>query len=123
MPEEEKDKNEKTSEREPSRPKIERTPAPNFASYYVNNSEVGMTMYDITIRFGRITGAEANVLRVEDQAMVTMALPHAKAVLAILHSYITQYEKDNRLTLPTPFTPRTEVETEHEVPTGLYNAE
>jgi hypothetical protein len=110
-------------EQKPPQRRIQRTLAPNFASYYANNSEVGMTMYDITIRFGRIIGAEADALRVEDQALVTMSLPHAKALLLILNSYVSQYEKDNGFSLPTPFAPLVEVEVEQKVPTGLYNVE
>lgn len=66
--------------------------------YYANNTEVGMTSYDISLKFAVIDRAEADSLYVQDQAIVTMSMHHAKAVARILTAYVAQFEdKHGRL--------------------------
>jgi hypothetical protein len=75
----------------------------NVPTYYVNNTEVGMTTWDVSLRLSRIEKADNEALYVRDQAIVTMSLQHAKAVTAILAGYLEQYERDNGpLALPAP---------------------
>jgi hypothetical protein len=51
----------------------------------------------------RIDHADGTNLYVKDQAIVSMSLHHAKALMMILAAYITQYEKDNgKLAVPIP---------------------
>ncbi len=105
----------------PKRARIVRQDAPTFTSYYANNSEVGMTLYDVSIRFGRILSLDSAGLHVEDQAVVTMAVPHAKALMMILTSYVNQYEEEHGI-LPTPFSSVPKAESvEQSIPSGLYN--
>jgi hypothetical protein len=113
-------KNESQGAGQPPARKLVRVPADNFATYYVNNSEVGMTTWDLSIRFARIEGIEEDILRVQDQAVITMSLQHAKALAMILASYVKQYEKDNgKLYVPFGAIADTEA-TEEEIPTALY---
>lgn len=71
--------------------------------YYVNNTEVGMTTWDISLRLSRIEKADKEFLYLRDQATVTMSLQHAKAVAVILLGYIQQYESVNGpLAVPIP---------------------
>lgn len=70
--------------------------------YYVNNTEVGMTNWDVSLRLSRIVKADAEALYVRDEAVVTMSLHHAKAVALILGGYLAQYEQLNGV-LPVPF--------------------
>lgn len=65
--------------------------------YYANNSEIGMTSFDISIKFAQITGASEGEITVEDQAIVSMSLHHAKSVAALLVAYITQFEEQHGL--------------------------
>ena len=100
--------------------KIVRTPAENFQVYYANNSEIGMTTWDLSIRFGRISGADSESLRVQDLAVITMSLHHAKALAMILSTYIKQYEKENGR-LAVPFGTIGEAESrEHSIPTSMF---
>jgi hypothetical protein len=103
--------------------KLVRKSAENFKVYYVNNSEVGMTTWDLSIRFARISAADTENLYVEDQAIVTMSLQHAKALAMILSSYVKQYEEGNGK-LSVPFQEVAEAETEtQELSTALYENE
>ncbi len=106
----------------PQMRKVVRSPAANFSAYYTNNSEVGMTTYDLSIKFGRIEGADAENLYLQDQAIITMSLQHAKALAMILSSYIKQYEKDNgKLFVPFQAIPEADVESE-KLPTSMYES-
>jgi len=60
--------------------------------YYANNTEIGMTSYDISLKFATIDKADDDTLHVQDQAIVTMSLHHAKAVARILTAYVAQFE-------------------------------
>lgn len=100
--------------------KIARRRAENFAVYYTNNSEIGMTTWDLSIRFARIEGSDGTTLSVQDQAVITMSLHHAKALAMILGTYIKQYEKDNGK-LAVPFGSIASPETkEHDVPMSMF---
>ena len=75
----------------------------NTPAYYVNNTEVGMTSWDVTLRLARIEKADSEALYIRDQAIITMSLHHAKAVAMILSAYIAQYESQNGpLAVPVP---------------------
>lgn len=63
--------------------------------YYANNTEVGMTSFDLSLRFAVIDHVDDEGLHVTDQAIITMSLHHAKVVAGILSAYINQYEKQN----------------------------
>jgi hypothetical protein len=79
--------------------------------YYANNTEIGMTSFDISIKFAQIVGSEEGELIVHDQAIVSMSLHHAKALTKILVAYITQFEQQHgKLFVPGP----DEIEIPHE---------
>jgi hypothetical protein len=63
--------------------------------YYANNTEVGMTSFDISFKFALIDSADEGALYVKDQAIVSMSLHHAKSVAALLVAYITQFEQQH----------------------------
>lgn len=63
--------------------------------YYTNNTEIGMTSYDISLKFATIDKADNETLHVRDQAIVTMSLHHAKAVARILTAYVAQFEQNH----------------------------
>jgi len=63
--------------------------------YYANNTEIGMSSYDISLRFAVIDHADAEGLHVLNRAIVTMSLHHAKAVADILSTYVAQFERDH----------------------------
>ena len=63
--------------------------------YYVNNSEIGMTSYDLHLRFAIIESADAQTINVKDQAIISMSLHHAKALLGLLYAYVAQFEKQH----------------------------
>jgi hypothetical protein len=71
--------------------------------YYANNTEIGMTSFDISIKFAQIVGADEGELIVNDQAIVSMSLHHAKALARILVAYVKQFEQQHGpLFVPTP---------------------
>jgi hypothetical protein len=69
--------------------------------YYTNNSEIGMTSYDLHLRFGLIESADSNTINVKDQAIISMSPHHAKALLGLLAAYVAQFERQHgRLSVP-----------------------
>lgn len=119
MPKESKPEQESVAQ--PPTRNIVRTRADNFATYYTNNSEVGMTTYDLSIKFALIEGADNENLYLKDQTLVTMSLNHAKALAMILSSYVTQYENENgKLFVPFATIPPAEVATT-KIATALYD--
>jgi hypothetical protein len=71
--------------------------------YYANNTEIGMTSFDISIKFAQIVAADDQNLTVNDQAIISMSLHHAKALARILVAYIKQFEQQHGpLFVPTP---------------------
>jgi hypothetical protein len=80
--------------------------------YYANNTEIGMTSFDISIKFAQIVGAKEGDLIVDDQAVVSMSLHHAKALAKILVAYISQFEQQHGpLFVPSLEQPEIERET------------
>lgn len=63
--------------------------------YYTNNTEIGMTSFDLSLKFALIESADAESMHVADQAIISMSLHHAKAVAGILVTYIKQFEKQH----------------------------
>lgn len=63
--------------------------------YYTNNTEIGMTSYDIQLKFAIVESADATTMNVRDQAIISMSLHHAKAVLGLLYTYVVQFEKQH----------------------------
>ena len=60
---------------------------------YVNHSEMGLSNWDIRIRFGEITGQRDTVPIVKDHGTIVMAPAHAKAILEALQKTIHMYEE------------------------------
>ena len=63
--------------------------------YYTNNTEVGMTSYDISLKFAVIDHADNETMYVQDQAIISMSLHHAKAVAKLLTAYVAQFERNH----------------------------
>ena|SRR6266404_5110811 len=98
MPEADPNINEQTLK---ERKVIHRSDGP-VPKYYTNNTELAMTSFDISIRFGQIEEADADSIAVRDQAIISMSLHHAKALVKILAAYVAQFEKQHgTLFLPT----------------------
>lgn len=68
--------------------------------YYTNNTEIGMTSYDLSLKFAVIDHADADGLHVRDQAIISMSMHHAKAVARILTAYVAQFEHQHGLLSP-----------------------
>jgi hypothetical protein len=60
--------------------------------YYTNNTELAMTSFDLSIRFGQVEEADADAIYVRDQAIISMSLHHAKAMVKVLAAYVKQFE-------------------------------
>jgi hypothetical protein len=63
--------------------------------YYTNNTEIAMTSYDLHLRFAIVESADATKMNVKDQAIISMSLHHAKALLGLLYAYVAQFEKQH----------------------------
>ncbi|HEY4424443.1 MAG TPA: DUF3467 domain-containing protein [Pyrinomonadaceae bacterium] len=63
--------------------------------YYTNNTEVAMTSYDLHLKFAIVESADATTINVKDQAIISMSLHHAKALLGLLYAYVAQFEKQH----------------------------
>jgi Protein of unknown function (DUF3467) len=69
--------------------------------YYTNNTEIAMTSYDLQLKFAVVESADATTMNVKDQAVISMSLHHAKALLGLLYAYVAQFEKQHgRLSVP-----------------------
>lgn len=72
--------------------------------YYTNNTEIGMTSFDLSIKFALIDSGDSEALYVTDQAIISMSLHHAKAIAGILTAYVNQFEKQHgKLYVPSAF--------------------
>jgi len=65
--------------------------------YYANNTEVGMTSYDLSLKFAVIEEGDEEALYVKDQAIISMSMHHAKAVAKLLTAYVAQFERNHGL--------------------------
>lgn len=71
--------------------------------YYANNTEVAMSSFDLSIKFGLIEDATNEEINITTQATISMSLHHAKAVAKILTAYVKQFEQQHGpLFIPTP---------------------
>jgi hypothetical protein len=69
--------------------------------YYTNNTEIAMTSYDLHLRFATVESADATTMTVRDQALISMSLHHAKALLGLLSAYVAQFERQHgKLSVP-----------------------
>ena len=66
--------------------------ATNFASYYVNNTSITGTPWDIALMLGRIVDIQDGAPIVEQFAQVYMSPQHAKAVAELLTKQLAHYE-------------------------------
>jgi hypothetical protein len=76
--------------------------APNFVSLYTNNIGLSMSTFDLSLIFGELTEATAEIATVERKARVTMSHLQAKILLAVLAQQLQVYETQNG---PIPIPP------------------
>lgn len=60
---------------------------------YVNNAQIAVSIWDVTLQFGRVVSDDNEKILVKDEVTVIMSLQHAKAFAQILRENIDKYEK------------------------------
>jgi hypothetical protein len=68
-------------------------PDAELPAYYVNNTRLTLSNWDVRFEFGQIQDSPDDELRVHQTVRLLMSLQHAKALLGILHENIAAYEK------------------------------
>ena len=71
----------------------ERVRAPNYQELYVNQSEFGITPWDMQIMLGRIQGKLPEGFTLEELVMITMSPHHAKAFMMALAANVRAWEQ------------------------------
>ncbi|MDO8794865.1 MAG: DUF3467 domain-containing protein, partial [Vicinamibacterales bacterium] len=73
---------------------IERVSGGDVPTYYVNNTAVETTVWDIRLKLAETieVDAERRITRVRELASVRMSPQHAKVVVAILLRHLENYE-------------------------------
>ena len=72
--------------------KAKRVRSPNHVSIYVNQSEFGITPWDVHIMLGKIQGTTPEGFALEELATVIMSPQHAKAFMYALASNLQIWE-------------------------------
>ncbi len=73
-----------------------------YTEFYCNHSETSMSPWDCRIKFSQLKDQGNGKIAIEDQAIATMSLHHAKALAVALTQSIAQYEQANgNLSIPT----------------------
>lgn len=77
-----------------NRPQIEWTGNEAAFSIYVNNTEMGLSAWDVRIKLGEISSQKPDGnLVVKNHGMIVMSPAHAKAFLEALQTTVSLYEE------------------------------
>jgi hypothetical protein len=73
-----------------------------FSKIYTNSCQLEVSPWDFTFTFGELKRLGGSSTKVEEQMAVIMSPQHAKALLGILASNVSEYEKQvGEIKLPT----------------------
>lgn len=81
---------------------VKRSRADRYDVFYANNTEVGVSPWDMRFKFAQLMGGDETNIFLEDQCDVVLSLQHAKALGIIIRQHINSYEAAyGKLAIPT----------------------